>query len=76
MPLDPPEPDIIINGHKLTEAQALTVRVALQCFAVTMDEDRWKDVPIRNNYLSRIAEINRYMIRPSHQASAPSDLSA
>jgi hypothetical protein len=56
--MHPPEPHIVINGQQLTEAQAMTVRVALQAFAVSMEKER--DDTIRN-YLARITEINRLM---------------
>lgn len=62
--MNPPEPDIIINGQRLNEAQAMTVRVAVQCFAISMSEDtkdRIARLRLRENYLNRIKEINGYM---------------
>jgi hypothetical protein len=32
------EPDITINGYKLTEAQAMTLRVALGSFAMSLSD--------------------------------------
>jgi len=55
---DPPEPSITINGHELTEAQALTMRVALQCFALQIE---YAEDQTSRNYLDRIAEINAFM---------------
>jgi hypothetical protein len=58
--MHPPEPHIVINGQELTEAQAMTVRVALQVFAVSVGEDpRYGETG--RNYLARITEINRLM---------------
>ncbi len=34
------EPEIIINGTKLTEGQAMTVRVALEAFASSLKNDK------------------------------------
>lgn len=56
------EPDMVINGKQLTEAQAMTVRVALQSFALDCYELP-KKFPEGNNaifplYLERIKEIN------------------
>jgi hypothetical protein len=61
MPLmDPPEPSIMINGHELTEAQAMTVRVALQIFVISITGDpRYGET--ERNYIARIAEINAFM---------------
>jgi hypothetical protein len=39
MPEQREEPIITVNGHKLTEAQAMTVRVAIESFAAMLAED-------------------------------------
>lgn len=57
------EPTIIINGQQLTDAQAMTVRVAIEHFAVDLAErglgndERAK--AISKGYLDRIGEIRR-----------------
>jgi hypothetical protein len=39
----PREPHIIINGHELSEAQAMTVRVALTLFGMELENDQFRD---------------------------------
>ena len=56
------EPNITINGAKLTRAQAMTVRVAIETFAITLGEGLGEDETgeaITANYLARIAEIRK-----------------
>ena len=60
------EPDIIINGTPLTTAQALTVRVAVQTFAMDLlhglgDDDHGKRM--EKAYADRIREVNALMQR-------------
>ena len=60
------EPDITINGQPLTEAQSMTVRVALQCFILQIS-----DIPaaiddeakIRDLYFHAICQINTLMAK-------------
>ena len=53
------EPDIAINGHVLTPAQAMTVRCAIEAFASTVLDTEVGDIgPV---YLDRIREIRRMM---------------
>ena len=33
------EPDIMINGHALSEGESMTVRVAIQSFAMSLQSD-------------------------------------
>jgi hypothetical protein len=63
----PPEPRITINGHPLTEAQAMTVRVALNSFdmdlnkpvrLVTDEHDR----ATRAAYRQRCSEVLNIMM--------------
>jgi len=61
----PDEPSISINGRRLTEAQAMTVRVAVGSFEMTLQgnglgEDETGRA-ICAGYLARIAEINAMM---------------
>lgn len=58
------EPEIIINGIRLTEAQAMTVRVALGMFCMSMSNDDalGSDATaraIRNGYTYAIVGINK-----------------
>ncbi len=58
------EPTITINGVSLTTAQAMTVRVALQNFAMELSDPEFKEAvgEIGPLYLARIGEINRLMM--------------
>ncbi len=54
------EPAIIVNGHTLTEGQAMTVRVAIEMFAVDLRSGLGDDQHGRvltAIYLDRIREI-------------------
>jgi len=59
------EPKITINGHMLTEAEALTVRVAIESFASHLDAEGLGEdvhgVEMTRAYLERIAEIRLVM---------------
>lgn len=60
------EPTVVINGHTLTQAQAMTVRVALGIFAMSlMDENTMgKDHTARTmteGYSRCIGEIHKIM---------------
>ena len=61
------EPNIIINGITLMEGQAMTVRVALETFALTLfHEGLGQDrigTDICRGYLARIEEIRSMMFR-------------
>ena len=56
------EPAITINGHVLTTAQAMTIRVALGSFALTLQSDGLGEDEVGKSicagYLGRISEIN------------------
>ena len=57
------EPKIIINGHELSEAEAMTVRVAIGSFSMDLrenglGEDETGKVMTRG-YLAAIREINK-----------------
>jgi hypothetical protein len=56
---------VIINGHALTQAQALTLRVALDQFALALlDDELGAGEPTRATataYLARIAEIRDFL---------------
>ena len=59
------EPRITVNGHVLTVAQAVTMRVALEGFAMSLDSEGLGDDPhgveMSRAYLERIAEIRQVM---------------
>jgi hypothetical protein len=57
------EADITVNGQKLTFAQSMTVRVALQTFAQTLEQvgDMMGQTGV--NYWDRIEEINALLMR-------------
>jgi hypothetical protein len=62
----PREADITISGQRLTEAQSMTVRVALQAFAMTLQEGLGEDETgkrIADGYLRCIDEINQLIMR-------------
>ena len=49
------EPEITINGQRLTEAQAMTARVALQIFAMGVED---LEPTLRDGYRAAIRQIN------------------
>lgn len=57
----PPEPTITINGVRLTEGQAMTVRVAVMNMQMTVsDPDKAAELgPIAQGYSARLGEIMR-----------------
>jgi hypothetical protein len=61
------EPHITINGTELTEAQAMTVRVAIESLASSLAEDGLGDDEHRRamveGYTARINEIRRLIFR-------------
>jgi hypothetical protein len=62
------EPKMTVNGHLLTPGQAMTVRVALGTFAITLEGNGLGDdetgKAICAGYLARIAEVNAMMREP------------
>lgn len=62
------EPDIVINGTRLTSAQAMTIRVALESFAMDMSRSHAlgtdkHGIYMREAYLQRVAEIRKALYR-------------
>lgn len=61
------EPAVIINGQTLTEAQAMTVRVALQSFANNLAEDGLGDddhgEKMVELYLRNISDVNDIILK-------------
>lgn len=59
------EPKVEVNGHLLTTAQAMTLRVALESFAMGLTEEGLGDDKHGNEiarlYLQRIREIRKFM---------------
>lgn len=55
------EPEIVVNGVRLTEAQAMAVRVAVTSFR--MDRDHLAGLgPIGPLYDARLAEVEDVMV--------------
>jgi hypothetical protein len=61
------EPEWTVNGEKLTQAQAMTVRVALQSFAMDMTSPAWKTDEhgriMSRNYRRIVGEINELIMK-------------
>jgi hypothetical protein len=61
------EASITINGHQLTSGQSMTIRVALENFAMDLSQDGLGDdalgLAIRDGYLTRIREIRSMAAR-------------
>jgi hypothetical protein len=60
------EADIIINGQRLTPAQALTVRCALDAFATMLQQmglpgDEAQSQRLTQAYLARLEELHALM---------------
>ena len=59
------EPEITINGQKVTTAMAMTIRVAVESFALSLacdgigDDESGKDMS--RLYMARITEIRKLM---------------
>lgn len=57
------EPPITINGKTLTTAQAMTVRVAIQTFGMSLSQSGLGEdangIALTQGYLARIREINQ-----------------
>lgn len=62
-----PEPDIEINGARLTDGQAMTVRCAIEHFARCLIENGLGDDAhgkcMTANYLRCVDEIRKEMVR-------------
>lgn len=52
---------IVINGKTLTAGQAITIRVALENFALMLTKDDGPIFGIEMHYMDRIQEIRRTM---------------
>lgn len=65
--MDAKEPDIVISGTGLNEAQSMTVRVAVQQFAMLLDGPIGPGLgePLRTNYLDRLREVSDLMSKTS-----------
>ena len=65
------ESKIIVNGYELTEAQSMTLRVALESFASDLHDNGLGDDDvgkrITTNYLARIDEIREVLYQPAHK---------
>jgi hypothetical protein len=56
------EPAIVVNGTTLTQAQAMTVRVALTCYLMMLSDDpEFCDKDLRQGYLTAGREVGRLM---------------
>ena len=60
-----PEPRININGERLTDGEAMTVRAAIEAFAADLTSDDPEagtgDVKMNQGYLMCIQEIRRML---------------
>lgn len=58
------EPDITINGHKLSFAQAMTVRVALSNFGLWLADDASAALnpALRDNYRAHVTRVGLLML--------------
>lgn len=67
------EPEIIINGHKLTNAQAMTVRVAVSSFDPECGDDE-TGIAMTKAYKEHANEVFRIMLgkSPRDFGNAPS----
>lgn len=59
------EPSITINGHTLSDAQAMSVRVAVTSFRADLDQPSAADAlgPIAAAYAARLDEVLASMFR-------------
>lgn len=59
------EPEIGINGTKLTEIQAMTVRVAIDMFITLLQnkEDKYKNTPANLGYKKHLEYIDALIHR-------------
>ena len=68
MPSVKDEPIITVNGIRLTDAQAMTVRVAIESFAMSLKTDGLGDDAHGKNmvalYRDRISEMRRFIYAP------------
>ncbi len=60
------EPNIIINGQQVTSAMSMTIRVAIENFAVDLDDGRMHS-KIGEAYKERIQEIRTLMHKPEKE---------
>jgi hypothetical protein len=64
----PKEPNLVINGHVLSDGQTMTFRVALETFVISLqkeglgEDDTGK--AITEGYLNCAKEIRRFMFDP------------
>lgn len=68
------EPTIAINGHVLTEGQAMIVRCAVEAFASDLAENGLGDdddgMAVTDRYQRRLAEIRRFIFDVNRDADA------
>lgn len=62
--LNPPEPSITINGQRLSEAQALTLRVALGQFQISLGDPEFRAGlgAIGDNYVRHADAVMALMV--------------
>lgn len=51
------EPVIVVNGHRLSVGEAMTVRVACNHFALWLEEEGRALGPLCANYQARLGEV-------------------
>ena len=67
------EPKIIINDQPLNNAQAMTMRVAVENFAMDLFDRREDENEIDKLYLERISEIREMMYTQKEENNGQKD---
>ncbi len=69
MPTDPDsglvEPEIIVNGRRLTFAECMSVRVAVSSFRIQLTDKRFRKgvgEPLAGNYDARLQTVEQMML--------------
>ena len=67
--MSPREPHVTINGHELTQAQAMTMRVAINLFSIELQDDKFRDDlgGMGRLYQARLREIALLMQEEARQ---------
>lgn len=67
--IEPHEPNIVIDGVALTNAQSMSVRVAITLFHMQCSEEEYRTEmgSIADGYRARLAEVIKIMLAGSQQ---------
>ena len=66
--MSPPEPEITINGTKISEAQAMALRVSVGWALIDLTQDSYalghdqEGMNLREAYIARLHEVQRLMM--------------